>query len=148
MFHPLLIAAIILLGLGLLFAILGRIYASIRGRLRKRINEKFSKREILGATTRANFFGIKSKAGAQVRGNGALVLTRNALFFIRAVPHKEFEIPLASIRKVSMPRFFNGKLALLPLLCVHFDTEYGEDSMAWSVPEAKVWKNAIEKRIS
>ena len=142
------IAVSVIVGLLLLFAFLGLIYSRIRKKLRKLIANKFDKEEMLGATTRANFFGIKSKAGAQIRGNGALVLTRNDLYFLRAVPQKEYKISISSIRNVSMPRLFNGKSALVPLLCVNYDTEYGEDSIAWALKDAKKWKEAIEKMIT
>jgi hypothetical protein len=44
-----------------------------------------------------------------------------------------------------MPKSFNGKSVLVPLLCVNFDTEYGEDSIAWALKDVKKWKEAIEK---
>ena len=142
------IAVSVIVGLSFLFVILGLIYSRISKRLHKLITNKFDKEEILGATTRANFFGIKSKGGAQVRGNGALVLTRNELYFIRAVPQKEYRIPLNSVRDVSMPRFFNGRSVFAPLLCVNYDAEYGEDSIAWALKDAKKWKDTIEKMIT
>ncbi len=142
------IAVSVIVGLSFLFVILGLIYSRISKRLHKLITNKFDKEEILGATTRANFFGIKSKGGAQVRGNGALVLTRNELYFIRAVPQKEYKIPLSSVRDVSMPRFFNGRSVFAPLLCVNYDAEYGEDSIAWALKDAKKWKDTIEKMIT
>ena len=138
----------IILGLLFLFAVLGLFFSQIRRKLGKLVTDKFDKEEILGATTRANFFGIKSKGGNQIRGNGALVLTRNEIYFIRAVPQKEYRIPISSIRKVSTPRFFNGKSALVSLLCVNYDTEYGEDSIAWALKNTKKWKDAIEKMMT
>ena len=138
----------VIVGLLFLFVIMGLIYSRMGRRLHKLIADRFDKEEMLGATTRANFFGIKSKGGAQVRGNGALVLTINALYFIRAVPQKEYKIPIRSIRNISMPRMFNGKSAFVPLLCISYDTEYGEDSIAWALKGAKKWKATIEKMIN
>ena len=142
------IALSIILGLSCLLAILGLVYSRIRKKLDILVADKFDKKDILGATTRATFFGIKSKGGAQIRGNGALVLTGNEIYFIRAVPQKEYKIPISSIRKVSMPRIFNGKSALVPLLCIAYDTGYGEDSMAWAIKDAKKWKEKIEEMIA
>lgn len=136
------------MGLAFLLAILGLIYAQVKKKLHEVIANKFDKQEILGATTQANFFGVKSKGSAQVRGNGALVLTKKELYFIRAVPSKEYSIPISAIRKVSLPKTFNGKLTFVPLLCVHYDTKNGEDSIAWALKNAKKWKDAIEKMIT
>jgi hypothetical protein len=33
------------------------------------------------------------------------------------------------------------------LLCVNYDAEYGEDSIAWAVKDAEKWRAAIEKLI-
>lgn len=142
------IAVSILSGLLVVFVILKLVYSGVRRKLDKLVAERFDKEEMLGATTRANFFGVKSKGGAQVRGNGALVLTRNELCFIRAVPQKEYKIPIGSIRNVSLPRIFNGKSVLAPLLCVAYDTEYGEDAIAWALRDAAEWKDSIEKMIT
>lgn len=137
-------ALALLLAMSLLFAVFGLIFSRIRKKLQKSIAENFKKEEILGATTRANFFGIKSKGGKQIRGNGALVLTRKQLYFIRAVPRQEYNIPIGSVREVSLPRSFNGKSALVRLLCVHYGTEYGEDAIAWAIRKPRQWKEAIE----
>ncbi len=135
----------IVLSLSLLTAILGFVYSRIRRNLEKIIQEKFKMEELIGVTTRANFLGIRSRGGAQVRGNGAIVLTRDALFFIIAVPQKEYKIPISSIRSVSMPKSFNGKSVMAPLLCISYDTEYGEDSIAWALKDAYKWTKAIQK---
>lgn len=145
--NALIITTSILVGLLILFSILGIVYAAIRRKLEKIILERFSKEEILGATTRANFLGVKSKGGAQIRGNGAIVMANDGLYFIRAFPLKEYMIPRGSIRRVSIPRSFNGKSVLAPLLCVHYHTEHGEDAMAWALKDVIKWKAAIEKMI-
>ena len=99
------IAVSVFTGLLFIFIVLGLVYSRISKKLQKIVTDKFNKDEILLATTRANFFGIKSKGGVQVKGNGALVLTRNELYFIRAVPQKEYIIPISSIRNISRPLF-------------------------------------------
>ena len=141
------IAVSVIAGLLILFALLGLVFSRVRRKLDKLIADRFDRQELLGATTRANFLGVKSKGGAQIRGNGALVFTGSEICFIRAVPRKEYKIPVSSIRKVSTPRSFNGKSVLAPLLCVEYRTESGDDAIAWALPHAKQWKDAIEKRL-
>jgi len=121
---------------------------SIRNKLNGYIKERFDKNEIIGATTRANFFGEKSKGGKQIRGNGAIVLTKSKLFFRRAMPFKEYIIPIETIRRVSTPSSFNGKSVFSKLLCVHYNVEGAEDSMAWAIKDPLKWKESIEALIS
>lgn len=142
------VAIAVIGGLSLLFFFLRLIFSRTNAGLQRLIFDKFDRAEIIGATTRANSFGVKSKGGAQVRGNGALVLTRDELYFVRAAPREEYIIPINSIRKVFMPKVFNGKSVFVPLLCVDYDTEYGEDSIAWALKHADKWKDAIEAMIT
>jgi hypothetical protein len=138
------IALSVLFGLACLLLILKIVFSSVCKKLEREIEQRFNKQDILGATTKANFFGVKSKRGRQIRGNGALVLTKDKLYFLRAVPEKEYVIPVDSIVKVSMPLFFNGKSVFYPLLCVHYMGDNGEDEMAWAIKNPKQWKEAIE----
>lgn len=143
----LVIAVVVISGVVLLLAVIGKIYSRIRKRLEEIVTDRFADQAVLAMTTRANFLGVKSKGGAQLRGNGALVLTAQTLYFIRAVPEKEYTIPIQTIDHVTLPRIFNGKSVMVPLLCIHYKTEYGEDAMAWALKDPKYWKNTIEKTI-
>lgn len=138
----------VVFGLALLLIFIGLVYHLTRKKLTGVISERFEKGAILGATTRANFFGIKSKGGAQARGNGALVLTKDSVYFIRAFPQKEFEIPIASILEVSMPMSFNGRSVAGPLLCLRYRTDSGEDAIAWSLKDSDKWKTAIQSMMA
>ena len=131
-------------GVGILLLALKWFMASIRRKLQAHVQARFNPADIIGATTRANFLGVRSKGGGQIRGNGALVLTREQLFFVRAVPLKEFTLPLESIREVTLPRSFNGKSVLMPLLCVHYGSDGVDDAMAWALKDPQRWKKAIE----
>ena len=134
-------------GITLLLIILNLFFASLRKKLENHIRDNFDKEEIIGATTRANFFGVQSKGGKQLRGNGALVLTRDRLCFIRGVPQSVYSIPTKTITQVSLPKSFNGKTVFSKLLCVHHSVEGGKDAMAWSVKGPNKWKEAIETLI-
>jgi len=65
----------------------------------------------------ANFLGFE-RIGADgkrhrqplaVRGNGTLTLTDSELRFVRALPRKEFVVPLARVTGVGTGRSHNGK---------------------------------------
>jgi len=120
-------------GVVLLILLLRVIFSSVQKNLEELIQERFVKQEMLLSTTRANCFGVKSKGGKQIRGNGALVLTKEILYFVRAVPRKEYIIPIRIISEVTMPKSFNGKSIFSPLLCIRYSLDNKEDEIAWAV---------------
>jgi len=131
-----------------LLLILRAIFSRLRRRLEEKVRGLFDPKEIIAASVRANSFGERSKGGMQVRGNGALVLTREKLWFFRALPEAEFTIPLDAVTAVSLPKSFNHKTVFYPLLCVGYRTDHGEDAMAWAVKNPMHWKSAIERLIT
>lgn len=118
------------IGIVVLLFILKVVFFSVRKNLESKIQKRFDAKDIIGASTRTNFLGLKSLGGWQIRGNGALVLTKDELIFLRAVPEKEFVIPVKSISEISMPKSFNGKSVLAPLLSVRFNFGDREDEIA------------------
>jgi len=141
------VAVSVLFGTVILLSLLRLFFSSARKKLEHHIQENFDIREIVGATTRANFFGKQSKGGKQIRGNGALVLTKNEIYFIRAVPFKEYKIPLKSILEVSLPNSFNGKSVFSKLLCIQYKIGSELDVVAWAVKNPESWKKSIEKLV-
>ena len=138
----------IILGVGILLTAIKLIFSYIRKRLETYIQTNFDKDNIIGATTNANFFGKKSKGGKQIRGNGAFVLTKDEISFIRALPFKEYMIPVKSITEVSLPNAFNGKSVFSKLLCIQYETRSGSDTMAWAIKNPESWKETIEKLVT
>ena len=139
------VAGIVLSVVSLVFLILRVVFLQVRRKLEKTVASRFKKEEMLGATTRAVFLGEVSRGGRQARGNGALVLTRQALFFIRAMPRKEYEIPLKAITGISIVRSFNGRTVMGKILRVDFATQKGTDAMGWALTDADRWKLSLEK---
>ncbi len=142
----LIVAGSVILGLLLLLILLRIILRQVRSSLKTYIREHFDKTEILKSTVSANYFGRQSLGGRQVKGNGALVLTKDTLYFKRAVPHLEIIIPLTSILEISMPRSFNGRSVGGKLLCVEYKKEQEQDAIAWSLPGTGEWVFELKKR--
>lgn len=132
-------------GVVLLMLLLKSVSASVRGSLDQLVQEKFAGQDILAATTGANCFGVKSKGARQIRGNGALVLTKDVLYFVRALPRKEYVIPVETISDITTPKWFLGKSVFSRLLCVHFAADHGEDEIAWAVGDLAAWVDAISR---
>jgi len=120
-----------------------------RGAAERIAHEIANPSEILLRETGANFFGLQSRGGRQVRGNGGLVLTHDQLRFFQLVPRREIAIPLERIEETSLVRSHCGKSVLWTLLRVTYRTgpaaTKSVDSAAWYVRNPAEWKQAIDQ---
>lgn len=133
---------VFILALGLIISI---VLAAVSKHMRAVVEETFRPEEILRQEPDANFFGQSSKGMAQVRGNGALVLTDDCLWSRLALPAREITIPLRDIVSVSTRRSHLGRSCLRPLLYVEFQSNEGDDSVAWVVRDVDAWITAIQR---
>ena len=108
--------------------------------LESRIAAAIPADEIVLKDLRAITFGVQSKGGFQGRGNGALVLTRQELWFSRAVLRRDLRIPLDAITEVTTVRSHLGKTYFRGLLRVSFRTQDMTDADAWHVTDLAAWR--------
>jgi hypothetical protein len=134
----------LLAGLILLYLTLRTVFAWIRRRLRRKLRETFDPDDIIRATVRANFFGLKSRGVQQTRGNAALVLTTETLWSCLGLPQREMKIPLRQVRKVSLVKSHCGRSVFVDLLRVDYLSDHGDDAAAWYVPRAERWLKDID----
>ncbi|MCD6310653.1 MAG: hypothetical protein J7M18_08045 [Candidatus Eremiobacteraeota bacterium] len=120
------------------------IFGLVKKRLVTRIREKFGNKQVILHSIWANYLGRKSRGVTQIRGNGALVLTGDELWFLLAFPEKEISIPLKDIKSVSLVKSYLGRTVFRPLLHVVFEHDGIEDSIAWALPEPEKWKFTCE----
>ena len=138
------IALPIILGLIVLLTILSLIFRLVQKKMLHVVAQRFKTNEIVLLDLGANFFGLSSKGLKQVRGNGALVMTENQLWFHRAAPSWEISIPLEHIRAFDLRRTHLGKgIAFKSVLYVEFISEIGQDSIAWALREPQKWIDAL-----
>lgn len=142
----LLIVAGSCIGLMLLLSLLKLVFTGVKERLAAEVEKRFAGQQVLYREIGANFFGQKSKGMGQIRGNGALVLTPDELYFLLFLPRHEIVIPLARVRGVSLVKSHLGRTVFQPLLRVDYETAEGEDSIAWASRDPHAWKDAIEAR--
>jgi hypothetical protein len=142
--HPAAVAGLALLLVVLLVIALAVFTRGLRARGRAEIDKRFAASDVLLAETLALSFGQESKGVAQLRGNGALALTRSELCFVMYVPTRELRIPLASIRAASLVRSHLGKTQGSKLLHVRFTNADGEDAIAWRLPNPDAWKAKLD----
>ena len=129
----------------LVLGILSYVFTKVKKRSQAVIDERFDKSDVVLADPMANFFGQQSKGLAQVRGNGALVLTKEKLWFRMVVPEKELEIPLACITMVKSDVWFLKKTKGRPLLIVEYDRGWGPDAGGWLVRDLESWMEALKR---
>lgn len=108
------------------------------------IAEQFADASVVKSDPMANFFGLGSRGSAQVRGNGALVLTDSELWFRRIGSSDPLRIPLQDIDGAAVTGSHAGKTVGRSLLRVHFRMGQAADSAAWLVENPESWVHAIE----
>lgn len=132
----------LILGLGIVFAIL-RVWI---GKFRARVQAQFAADEIVLADWFANNFGVQSRGVVQLRGNGALVLGKDALLFVMMATKTELRIPLGSVTAVSFAKSHLGKTVGRKLLAIDFINEAGAaDRVALLVRQPDVWQQALQQ---
>ncbi|ASA25854.1 hypothetical protein [Paenibacillus donghaensis] len=111
------------------------------------IKRKLKDSPLILSDALSNFYGLASSGPAQIRGNGYLVLTAEALIFEMYVPARKIIIPLSSMIKVDTPRTHLGKLgrAGSRLLRVTYTADNVEEVAAWSVNHPDQWVNALQR---
>ena len=120
----------------------------IRKECRETLTERYSPGDIIRHDNNANYFGMESFKGKQIRGKGVLVLAQRELYFLRLLPRMELCIPLKRIKRVVTPSNFLGKSLLKPLLKVDFQDEDGTlNSVAWYVNDLDTFKNSLKLQI-
>lgn len=132
-----LVSVLLLLGVIALVAVL--VLRRVRAASEAVVARNFAPGTVLRSDPVANWFGLESKGGRQIRGNGALVLTAERLWFLRAGATEPVEIPLAAVTAVDTTRSHAGKSVGRDLLRVRF----GADSAAWYVRDPGGWQARI-----
>ncbi len=116
-----------------------------RAKQAEKLLERYPKSELLGASDRANFFGVKSHGCRQLRGNGFLFYTKREIFFQLWMSRREVIIPLDKITSVDNVRVFLGRSRMKPLLRVGFTNTAGkQDYCAWLVRDLEKWTQSIK----
>jgi hypothetical protein len=122
----------------------------IRSAALRRINAAVPNPEsIVLLDTGANFYGLQSLGGLQLRGNGGLVLTSDHLLFLMLIPQRDFRIPISAVIRTSLVTSHCGKTSFRTLLQVswHSETTTGgqPETGAWLVQDPEQWQRQIEK---
>lgn len=141
---PALIISASVLFLAAVVIALRKFLHGLRVRGQAALDRRFARSDVILSELMAQSYGEQSRGVTQARGNGALALTKDELFFMLYVPERELRIALASIEDVSNPRSHLGKTSGAKLLHVRFKRDAGEDAVAWRVPDPEAWKAELD----
>ncbi len=108
------------------------------------IDREFAGATVLRKAPMANYFGLESEGGKQVRGNGALVATPDELWFQRVGASEPLRVPRHTITATSVVRSHAGKSVGRALVRVDFEGREGPDAAAWYVPDAEAWAAELQ----
>jgi len=141
----LIIIALVLILVLVLFGVQVLTLKWVKRRSMAEIRGRYGENDIILQSLAANFFGQTSEGYSQIRGNGALVLTKNELWFRMAMPAKELSIPIRNITDTEIRKSHLKKTKMRPLFYVEFTTPEGPDSAAWLVEDPRDWCKEIER---
>ena len=143
------IGAIALGALGLalmLFVVPPLVHRFLGPSLQARVEKVYAPADVRLQDLEALGFGLESKGAAQMRGNGALVLTAKELHFFQFTPASDTRIPLDAITEVKTVKSHLGKSIARDLLHVSFTAAEGKpDSMAWYVSDVGAWTGLLRE---
>ena len=117
-------------------------------KLEERVNAHFHESEIIAKEIFwANLQYQRSRGFFQLRGNGALVLTANVLWFTYLYPNRQIEMQFRHIRAVKAGVLRRQRPS--PALIVDFvDAASGiEDQVVFASRDPQRWKTIIEETI-
>ncbi|MGH2722781.1 MAG: hypothetical protein ACRDI0_00685 [Actinomycetota bacterium] len=120
------------------------ILRKLRRGVAEEVRSEVGPRAILLIDDRANSLGLESRGALQIRGNGCLAATAEAILFRQWLPRKQIRIPRARIIAIERVRWHLGKSYGRPLLKVRFTSENGQpDSIAWYVRDLEAWEATL-----
>jgi hypothetical protein len=147
---PVSILLVVFAGVALLGVVLWGVFRVLMKRMRSvgeaRLRERYPSGGVLLSAPSASCFGLESRGRMQVRGNGALALTANELWFRRFAGDFEVAIPLADITGVDLADSHLGKRVFgRQLLRVRFRAGGAEDVIAWLVSDPSKWLEELDR---
>ncbi len=93
-----------------------------------------------------NYFGVESEPGRPDRSSGALVLTKEGLYYRARYAQKELFIPGQNLVKLEVIDHHKGRALHQKAVGVFFKNADGEkDRAAFRIPHSAQWARAIKK---
>ena len=118
--------------------------------LERIVAERFDEADIVMKNVGwANLRASTQQSCCKRKGNGALVLTKEKLWFrFICCGDEEIEIPLSAITKVSLSTSVRVSVVYVSTLSPMLVIEYTSGLVAFSVPQSDNWRQQIEETTS
>ncbi|MCO4746636.1 MAG: hypothetical protein KC912_17715 [Proteobacteria bacterium] len=136
----------LLMTLGIAAAVLGVLFVIVRTFRSHVLGEALmtTEGEVVLDESMAVSLGVESWGRTQLRGNVALVASREELVAVQWVPRRTLRIRRSDIVRIETPMSHLGASRATPLLKVVFRTAEGEDSVAFQLRDLETWVRELE----
>ncbi len=116
----------------------------LRIREARKVARKFPRERIVLTSFAVTFYGLESEASGPARSVGALVLSKDGLYFRGRVTHRELTIPGSAILNIDATNTHRGRTMRLYVLAIRFRNSEGKgDTAAFRVLNPARWITAI-----
>ncbi len=120
----------------------------LRIREARKVVSKFPRERIVLTSLAVTFYGLESAASGPARLVGALVLSKDGLYFRGRVTHRELTIPGSAILNLDVTNTHRGRTMRLYVLAIRFRNPEGKgDTAAFRVPRPARWITAIRSTL-
>lgn len=110
----------------------------------RRLYNKFDSDDIILLSFGVNFFGCESEPGRINKSAGALVLTKNELYYRARYSKQELSIPGQSFAQIDVTDQHKGKPLHQHAIAVYFINEFGnKDKAVFRIPHPAKWVNLM-----
>jgi hypothetical protein len=117
----------------------------LRIREARRIVRKFSRERIVLTSFSVTFYGLESEPGGPARSVGALVLSKDGLYFLARVSHRELTIPGSAIIHLDVTNTHRGRTLRQYVLAIRFLNSEGKgETAAFRLLRPARWITAIK----
>lgn len=105
----------------------------------QRIERKFPHGEVLLSSFGVNCYGLRSEPGGPARSSGALVLSKEMIYYRARFSKRELTIPIDSITTIDIIESFKGRPLYTKAIQFRFERADGEEAAAFRIPYPDRW---------
>ncbi|TFF87705.1 MAG: hypothetical protein EU548_09905 [Promethearchaeota archaeon] len=114
----------------------------------QRIMEQIPKSKIIRHSLEADYVGNGKRNWMQYKGCGVLILTKEDLIFAFLKPGRKKTIPVKTINKVEITKWFSKRTKGKPVLKLNYINRKGKNAIiGFIIPEVQEWANNIQNEI-
>lgn len=106
----------------------------------RRIERRFAGREIVLSSFGVNYYGLRSEPGGPARSSGALVLTKDSIYYRARFSKRELTIPVGSLTTIDIVETFKGRPLYTKAIQFRFELpDNREEAAVFRIPYPDRW---------